>query len=218
MISRRQFLEAGGLAAGVAAVSHRPLASWRALDEKPDESSLPPSIARLKSRRSEADPISREERHERQERARKLMSENALDAIVLMEGTSLRYFTGIRWWGGERMFALVLPAKGAAFYVCPAFEEGRAREQLANAPDGGSPDVRTWQEDESPYQRVSQGLTHAVSPAASWAWKKLCASSSWMELPKPLRKPRLPARRRSQQVAAWSRAHTSLRSCIWPIR
>src|SRR5580700_7130111 len=158
MISRRQFLEAGSVAAGVAEVSHRLLASRGAFDEKPDNSSLPPSIARLKSRKSEADPISREERHERQERARKLMSESALDAIVLMEGTSLRYFTGIRWWGGERMFALVLPVKGAAFYVCPAFEEGRAREQLANAPDGVSPDVRTWQEDESPYQRVSQGL------------------------------------------------------------
>ena len=29
-----------------------------------------------------------------------------------MAGTSLQYFSGIRWWGGERMFALVLPAKG----------------------------------------------------------------------------------------------------------
>ncbi len=56
------------------------------------------------------------------------------------------------------MFALVLPAKGAAFYVCPAFEEGRAREQLNNAPDGEHADVRTWQEDESPYQLVAQGL------------------------------------------------------------
>jgi len=75
-----------------------------------------------------------------------------------MEGTSLRYFTGIRWWGGERMFALVLPAKGKPFYVCPAFEEGRAREQIANSPDSGQPDVRVWQEDESPYARVAQGL------------------------------------------------------------
>ncbi len=61
------------------------------------------------------------------------MSENALDAIVLMEGTSLKYFSGIHWWGGERLFALVLPVKGAPFYVCPAFEEGRAREQIASA-------------------------------------------------------------------------------------
>jgi Xaa-Pro dipeptidase len=154
MISRRRFLEVGGVA-GVAAAS-RPLVA-ASPTQNPDFA-LPPSLAALKSRKSEAVPITREERHERQERARKLMSENALDAIVLMEGTSLKYFTGIRWWGGERLFALVLPAKGAAFYVCPAFEEGRAREQIANAPDGEQPDVRTWQEDENPYQRVAQGL------------------------------------------------------------
>src|ERR1700674_5665293 len=86
------------------------------------------------------------------------MTQNKLDAILLMEGTSLKYFTGIRWWGGERMFALLLPAKGMPFYVCPAFEEGRAREQIANAPDSKDPDVRVWQEDENPYQRIAQGL------------------------------------------------------------
>jgi Xaa-Pro dipeptidase len=122
------------------------------------DTSLPSSLQKLKSRKSEATPISKEERHERQERARQLMAENSLDAIVLMAGTSLQYFSGIRWWGGERTFALVLPAKGAAFYVCPAFEEGRAREQIKNAPEGENPDVRIWQEDESPYQRIAQGL------------------------------------------------------------
>jgi Xaa-Pro dipeptidase len=154
LISRRRFLEVGGVTAGMAAASH----SLAAAAAEKTEDSLPPWLAKLKSRKSEATPITREERQERQERARQLMSENALDAIVLMEGTSLRYFTGIRWWGGERAFTLVLPAKGAAFYVCPAFEEGRAREQIINAPDGQQPDVRVWQEDESPYQRIAQGL------------------------------------------------------------
>ncbi|MGA8501404.1 MAG: Xaa-Pro peptidase family protein [Candidatus Sulfotelmatobacter sp.] len=158
MISRRRFLEAGGVAAAVTAVARPLLAFSATTDEKSGDSALPPSLARLSSRKNEATPITREERQERQERARKLMSENGLDGIVLMEGTSLTYFTGIRWWGGERMFALVLPAKGTAFYVCPAFEEGRAHEQIAGAPDGENPDVRTWQEDESPYQRVAQGL------------------------------------------------------------
>ena len=156
MISRRRFLEVGGVTAGAVAASQSLAAATAA--EGPDDSSLPPSIAQLKSRKSEATPITRDERRARQERARQLMSENALDAIVLMEGTSLRYFTGMRWWGGERTFALVLPAKGAAFYVCPAFEEGRAREQMGNAPDGDGPDIRVWQEDESPYQRIAQGL------------------------------------------------------------
>jgi Xaa-Pro dipeptidase len=158
MISRRRFLEVGGGAAGVAALPHRLLASGVAADEKSATPSLPPSLARLRSRKSEATPITREERQLRQEHARKLMSENALDAIVLMEGTSLRYFTGIDWWGGERLFALVLPAKGTAFYVCPAFEEGRARELISGAPGGERLDLRTWQEDENPYQRVAQGL------------------------------------------------------------
>jgi Xaa-Pro dipeptidase len=162
MISRRRFLEAGAMAAGLAALSPR-LSASAARDEKPGAPSLPPSLARLKSRKSEASPITSAERAQRQERARKLMSENALDAMVLMEGTSLRYFTGIDWWGGERLFTLVLPAKGAAFYVCPAFEEERAREQIGSALNDESPnlrivDVRTWQEDESPYQRLAQGL------------------------------------------------------------
>src|SRR6201993_152485 len=129
MISRRRFLEIGSATAGAAATSRSLLG--QATAHATNDSSLPPSIAQLKSRKSEAAPITTEERSNRQERARELMAENALDAIVLMEGTSLRYFTGIRWWGGERMFALILPSKGAAFYVCPGFEEGRAREQIA---------------------------------------------------------------------------------------
>jgi Xaa-Pro dipeptidase len=155
MISRRRFLEVSSVTAGMAAASCS-LVNAAAAQEA--ETSLPPSLAKLTSRKSEATPISLEERHQRQERARQLMSDNALDAILLMEGTSLRYFTGIRWWGGERTFALVLPAKGEGFYVCPAFEEGRGREQIKNAPDGENPDVRVWQEDENPYQRIAQGL------------------------------------------------------------
>ena len=103
-------------------------------------------------------PISKDERRERQEKARQLMEAHHLDAILLMEGTSLNYFTGIHWWGGERTFAMVLPAKGTSFYVCPGFEEGRAREQISNSPDGDKADVRIWEEDESPYQRIAQGL------------------------------------------------------------
>ncbi len=154
MISRRRFLGAGS-AAGL--LSLRRPSRLEGL-EKPGASSLPPSLAKLKSRASEAVPITREERQQRQQRARELMSENAIDAIVLMEGISLQYFTGIRWWGGERLFAMLLPAKGSPFYVCPAFEEGRAHEQIASAPDGGGADVRTWQEDENPYDLVSSGL------------------------------------------------------------
>jgi Xaa-Pro dipeptidase len=155
MLSRRTFLRAGTVAASAGLVAH-PLSLASAEENC---APLPPSIANLKSMKDQATPITREERSARQEKARLLMHANHLDAILLMEGTSLDYFTGIHWGGGERMFAMVLPAKGAAFYVCPAFEEGRAREQISKSPDSGEADVRIWQEDESPYQRVAQGLT-----------------------------------------------------------
>jgi Xaa-Pro dipeptidase len=155
MISRRRFIKVGGVVAGAAVTPRMLMAS-----EKSNDSSLPPSIAQLKSRKSDATPITREERSARQEQARKLMAENSIDAILLMSGTSLNYFTGIRWWGGERMFAYVLPAKGRAFYVCPAFEEDRAREQIAHAPDAEHTTVLTWQEDESPYRLVADGLSY----------------------------------------------------------
>lgn len=153
MPTRRTFLQASTVAASAAF-----LPASTALDRDTPPPALPASIASLKSMKDQARPISNEERQARQEKARALMESNDLDAILLMEGTSLNYFTGIRWWGGERLFAMVLPAKGTAFYVCPAFEEGRAREQIAKAPEGSQPEVRIWQEDENPYQRIAQGL------------------------------------------------------------
>jgi Xaa-Pro dipeptidase len=153
MISRRRFVQLGTVAS--AALGIGPLAR---ADAQESYSHLPLSIGSLKSMKEQAKPITLEERRERQEKARRLMDANHVDALLLMEGTSLNYFAGIRWWGGERLFAMVLPAKGAAFYVCPAFEEGRAREQIATALDGEQTDVRTWQEDDNAYQRLAQGL------------------------------------------------------------
>ena len=150
MISRRRLLQLGTI--GGAALGSAPL---MAIDQPC--SAVPASIANLKSMKNQATPITKEERAARQEQARRLMTEQRINAIILAEGTSLNYFTGIRWWGSERLFAMVLPAKGGAFYVCPAFEEGRAREQIAKGPTG-DPDVRTWQEDDDPYERVAQGL------------------------------------------------------------
>src|ERR1700726_182767 len=153
MLSRRRFLQTGTIAAG-ASLAALP-SSLSAEEACPP---LPPSIASLKSVKDQAKPISADERTARQEKARQLMQANQLDAIMLMEGTSLNYFTGVQWWGGERLFALVLPAKGRALCVCPAFEEGRARELLANSPEGKTADVRTWQEDQNPYEVLTQGF------------------------------------------------------------
>jgi Xaa-Pro dipeptidase len=152
MLSRRHFLQTGSLAA-TASVALPPLAH-----AAENEKSLPPAIAALRNLRRQVPPITVIERTERQEKARLLMQSNNLSAIFLPQGTSLAYFTGIRWEGGERLFAMVLPAKGDAFYVAPAFEEDRAREQIAQAPVDNKIDLRVWQEDESPYARVAQGL------------------------------------------------------------
>jgi Xaa-Pro dipeptidase len=153
MISRRRFVQLGSISGAVLGVS-----SFAQGGVEDSPSALPPSISALKSMKEQAKPITLDERRERQERARHLMESNRMDALLMMEGTSLDYFTGIRWWGGERLFAMVLSAKGAAFYVCPAFEEERAREQIAAAPGSKQADIRTWQEDDNPYQRLAQGL------------------------------------------------------------
>ena len=153
MFSRRRFLQAGTITAGAGlAAFTSPLQAEEACPP------LPPSIANLKSMKDLAKPITVEERAARQEKARQLMAANHLDAILLADGTSLEYFAGVHWWGSERLFALVLPAKGRALCVCPAFEEGRARELLANSPEGKNADVRTWQEDQNPYAVLAQGF------------------------------------------------------------
>src|SRR6202140_156131 len=160
-LSRRRFLQTSSLAAGASIAL--PTVARAAEDDK----TLPPAIAALNSLRAEAKPITIEERAQRQEKARQLMRENNLAAILIPQGTSLTYFTGIRWEGGERLFAMALPAMGQAFYVTPAFEEGRAREQIAQSPDSNNADIRPWQEDESPYARVAQGLSdRGLSSAA----------------------------------------------------
>jgi Xaa-Pro dipeptidase len=153
LFSRRRFLQTGSIAAGIG--SFYPQGAPADSDRS---NSLPPSIANLKSMSDQAKPVSFEERQQRQQRARELMREHNLGAIFLCQGTSLDYFSGIHWWGGERLFAMALPANGRAFFVAPAFEEGRAREQIAREPDGKDPDIRIWQEDDNPYERVAQGL------------------------------------------------------------
>jgi Xaa-Pro dipeptidase len=99
---------------------------------------------------SAAKPITREEFLERQDRARTYMRDAGIDAIFLTGGSSLHYFTGTDWGTSERLFAMVFPARGEPAYVTPAFEKGRALEQIKFGND-----VRTWEEDQSPYQVVA---------------------------------------------------------------
>ena len=111
------------------------------------------SFDNLKPMTTDVVPITIAERQARIEKARRLMAENHIDAVYLEAGSSLFYFTGIRWGQSERMMAAVISADGEIAYVCPAFEEARLRELIQFGDD-----VRVWEEDESPYERVSQLL------------------------------------------------------------
>jgi len=101
---------------------------------------------------------------ERISRLREAMKEFGVQAVVLEPGPAMLYLTGVRWGKSERTFAVVLPAKGGPVWVLPGFEEMRARELIR---PGG--DIRIWQEDESPYQRIVQGLEDRGVGTASGA-------------------------------------------------
>ncbi len=151
MLSRRHFLGVSSTAlVGTACQADLPAQDGA-------DSDLPPAIAALSDQTDRATPISVDERRGRIEKARRLMTENGHNALMLTGGTSLMYFSGIRWGTSERLLTLIVPANGDPFVVCPAFEEERAREQLANGPFGGGT-VLTWEEDENPFTLVAQGL------------------------------------------------------------
>jgi Xaa-Pro dipeptidase len=160
MFTRRSFLWSTA-AALIASRGPRLLArnAQRGQREPIESGPLPPSIAALASMRDQARPITNEERLKRIERAKALMAQSRLDGLMLAGGTSMAYFTNMRWGGSERLFAVIIPLKGDPFFVCPAFERDRAEELIALGPFAGDQaDIRTWEEDESPFLRVAQGL------------------------------------------------------------
>ncbi|MCP4544146.1 MAG: aminopeptidase P family protein [Chloroflexi bacterium] len=108
-------------------------------------------LAALEPMTQDVLPITVEERQSRIDKARRLMTENDIAAIYLEGGSSLFYFTGVRWGRSERMTAAIIPAEGEIAYVCPAFEEARLREIITFGDD-----VRAWEEDESPYELVAE--------------------------------------------------------------
>ena len=116
-----------------------------------DTAHVPAAIRALKPMTAGVKPISDLERRARVDNARRFMRDNGIDAVLFEGGSSLFYFTGVSWSLSERPFLAVLPVNGGGGWVCPGFEEARARE-LVKAPNA---DVRVWQEDENPFERVA---------------------------------------------------------------
>lgn len=156
MPTRREFLERSSAAVAASLVAREAEASPVPGPEQ--GTPMPPSIRALTSMRSLARPITVAQRQGRLAKARELMGAEKIGALFLTGGTSLKYFTNMSWGLSERLLALVLPQEGRAFVVCPAFEHDRAQEQIEAGPLKGTADVLTWEEHESPYQRVAEGL------------------------------------------------------------
>jgi Xaa-Pro dipeptidase len=115
----------------------------------------PSGFANLRPPGDRVHPITPDEFHARLVHAQELMSQlnPKFDALILGPGTSLYYFTGIRWGLSERLLALVLSRTGQPFLISPAFEESRTRELMSYPLE-----VRVWQEDESPTKLIASSL------------------------------------------------------------
>ncbi len=149
---RRDFLRASAGLAGAAffpkAFAFADTSEIEAIQQRQD---VPAVIRNLRRMTADVVPISDDERKARIAKAQRLMGERKIDAIYLEPGSSMFYFTGVRWGTSERMFAAVIPQRGELAWVCPKFEEERAREFIRFGRD-----VRTWEEDASPYRRVAE--------------------------------------------------------------
>jgi len=146
MISRRTFLHA---AAGASLIAGR----------------LPAATApQLKSLTTQAKPISANERSARLAKVQSLMEQGQIAALIIEPGSTLDYFTGIRWPRSERITLAIVPARGAVLVVTPAFEEPSVRETLQVEGE-----VRPWNERESPIELIVQGLRDRGAVAGSVA-------------------------------------------------
>ena len=91
--SRRTALRAAGAASLCTMLRGSPSQK----QEGGENSASPPSILALQSMRTLAKPITVEERRARIARAQALMNGAKIDAVLLAGGTSMLYFTGMRW-------------------------------------------------------------------------------------------------------------------------
>jgi len=91
-------------------------------------------------------PVNDADYTSRQEKARRLLLENNMDALWIEGGVNLQYFFDVSWWMSERIFGVVLPLDGDPVWICPEFEGPRAEEVIRFGND-----IRLWAEHESPY-------------------------------------------------------------------
>jgi Xaa-Pro dipeptidase len=149
---RRDFLRlSAGIAGATLLSSSASFAHSDDVEANQEPQDAPQLIQRLRRMTAGVVPITVDERNARIAKAQGLMAEKKIDAIFIEPGATMSYFTGMRWSTSERPFGLVIPQRGELAWVCPRFEEERARELIKFGTD-----IRTWEEDESPYRRIAQ--------------------------------------------------------------
>jgi Xaa-Pro dipeptidase len=126
------------------------------------QNSVPDAIKNLRPMTAGVQPITEDERRARMEKARRLMRQNKLGAIVMEGGSSLFYFTGTRWTAGDRLFAWVLPAAGEPAWIVPQADQARAHDAIRMGTD-----VRTWSDSDGPYKTLAQLLIDRATADAS---------------------------------------------------
>lgn len=144
-INRRKFIQNSFALSASTAVTGG-LVSCETSDSKNIETTYPSMV-------EDVSIIRAEERLRRIEKARRLMSEQDIDAVYLDTGTSMSYFVDISWWPSERMMGVLIPKKGDIYYICPKFEDERLNEMISIKGK-----LRTWEEHESPYSLVGNIL------------------------------------------------------------
>jgi len=102
---------------------------------------------------SGAKPISAAEHEVRLAKVQSLMQRDKVAALLVEAGSSLEYFTGIRWWRSERTTAALIPASGETIVVTPFFEKPSIEESLMVKAD-----IRPWHEDQSPFERIADAM------------------------------------------------------------
>ncbi|MGH8243131.1 MAG: M24 family metallopeptidase [Steroidobacteraceae bacterium] len=113
-----------------------------------------------------APPIAAAEREARIAKLQALMQRDKVAALLVEAGSSLEYFTGIRWWRSERTTAALIPASGKAVVVTPFFEVPSVQESLQVEAD-----VRPWHEDQSPFALIADAMRANPAPgplAVEW--------------------------------------------------
>ncbi|MBZ5624444.1 MAG: Xaa-Pro peptidase family protein [Acidobacteriia bacterium] len=143
-MNRRVFI--GTAAAGLAGMA-------TAQRTPQDPSAIPDVIRKLQPMTGGIQPITDDERRARMEKARRLMREHKIGALVMEGGANMFYYTGTRWPPGDRTFALVLPASGEPACVVPEADQERAHAAIHLVTD-----VRRWPEGEGPYRKLAQVL------------------------------------------------------------